>query len=201
MDRGVNVEAAAGVAGRAAALWALASLLLVATSLEGFGQSIGKVVGVEAGYGYIASGGGLNPQSPSGAIAGLRYGYLILDRPSMTALLSLALGYDLFPQGAGGKALNAIVYGLEYEHTLFRQNPVALSFEYGLLFDLVFEGGRQGYAYGNYTRLGLGPDVRLGEKDDLVLLADYNIVDLPFFELSSAQFGYPSVALRYQRRL
>ena len=201
MHRGVHVEAAAGVAGRAVALWAIASLVLVATSPKGFGQSIGKVVGVEAGYGYIASGGGLNPQAPSGAIAGLRYGYLILDRPSMTALLSLALGYDLFPQGAYGKALHAIVYGLEYEHTLLRRNSVALSFEYGLLFDLVLEGGRQGYAYGNHTRLGLGPDVRLGEKEDLVLLADYNIVDLPFFELSSAQLGYPSVVLRYQRRL
>jgi hypothetical protein len=169
--------------------------------LDIFGQSIGKVMGVEAGYGYIASSKELSPQSASGLIAGLRYGYLILDRPSMSALLSLALGYDLFPQGAGGKPLQALVYGLEYEHLFFRQGPVALSVEYGLLFDLIFEGGRQGYAYGNHTRLGLGPDFKLGEKDDLALLIDYNAVDMPYFEASSGKFSFPSVALRYQRRL
>ncbi len=97
--------------------------------------------------------------------------------------------------------LQAFVYGLEYEHTLFRQSPVALSIEYGLLFDLVIEGGRQGYAYGNHTRLGLGPDFRLDSKDDLVTLLDYNALDLPYFELSSARLTYATVALRYQRRL
>ncbi len=177
---------------------ALASLLF-ASSL--FGQSVGKVLGVEAGYGYIASSADLNPRSASGLVLGLRYGYLLLDKPSMSALLSLALGYDAFPQGAGSMSLQAFVYGLEYEHTLFRTSPVALSVEYGLLFDLLLEGGRQGYAYGNHTRLGLGPDFRLGAKDDLELLADYNFVDLPYFELSSGGFGYPSIALRYQMRL
>ncbi|GEM_PF-6844596 len=201
MARDARVESYPKPIGKSAATWALALVLLLDISIGCFGQTIGRVLGVEVGYGYIASNSEPSPQPASGAIAGLRYGYLILDRPSMSALLSLALGYDLFPRGTGGNALNAFVYGLEYEHTLFRQAPVALSVEYGLLFDLVFEGGRRGYAYGNHTRLGLGPDFRLGEKDDLELLADYNILDLPFFELSSEQLGYASVALRYQRRL
>ena len=177
-------------------------VLFVSTLCFGaFGQGIGKVLGVEAGYGLVATDSGLGPQSPSGFVAGLRYGYLILDRPGTSALLSLALGYDVFPQGAGSEPLQAFVYGLEYEHTLFRQSPVALSMEYGLLFDLVIEGGRQGYAYGNHTRLGLGPDFRLDSKDDLVTLLDYNALDLPYFELSSARLTYATVALRYQRRL
>jgi hypothetical protein len=171
------------------------------TCLASFGQDVGKVMGIEAGYGFIASSSDLAPQSPNGLVLGLRYGYLILDRPSMSALLSLALGYDDFPQGSGSGNLRTFVYGLEYEHTLFRSSPLALSIEYGLLFDLVLEGGRQGYAYGNHTRLGLGPDFRLGEKDDLVTLLDYNALDLPFFELSSARLTSITLALRYQRRL
>jgi hypothetical protein len=180
---------------------ALAFIVLLAASSGAFGQSVGRVVGLEAGYGYMTSSDGLKPGAASGFVAGLRYGYLVLDRSSMSALLSVAIGFDCFPRAAGGNSLSAVDYGLEYEHTLFRQSPVALSVEYGLLFDMLFEGGRAGYAFGNHTRLGLGPDFRLGEKDDLVLLADYNLVDMPFFELSSAGFDYPSLALRYQRRL
>jgi hypothetical protein len=185
--------------GKATVASVCALFLMLATSAGVFGQSLEKVVGIEAGYGYITSSSE-NPQAGSGLITGLRYGYLILDRPSMSALLSLALGYNLFPQGAGSNPVHAIVYGLEYEHTFFRQSPVALSVEYGLLFDLLLEGGRSGYAFGNHTRLGLGPDFKLGEKDDVVLLVDYNIVSLPYFELASGKMNYPSVALRYQRR-
>ena len=119
----------------------------------------------------------------------------------MYALLSVAAGYGYFPQGAGGSALHELVYGLEYLHTFFPRSPVALSVEYGLLFDLLLEDGRTGYAFGNHTRLGLGPNFRLGEKDELLLLVDYNIVSFPFFELASAKLSYPSIALRYQRRL
>jgi hypothetical protein len=187
--------------GEAVAICVLTFFLLVLTSFKVSSESIGKVLGVEVGYGYVTSSNELNPQSASALITGLRYGYLLLDRPSVSAMLSLALGYDWFPQGAGGSALNAFVYGLEYEHTFFRQSPVALSVEYGLLFDMLFEDGRQSYAFGNHTRLGLGPDFKLDGKDDLVLLADYNIVDVPYFELSAAKLSYPSVALRYQRRL
>lgn len=177
-------------------------VLFVSTLCFGaFGQGIGKVLGIEAGYGLVVSSKELGPRSPSGVAAGLRYGYLILDKPSTSALLSLALGYDLFPQGAGSAPLQSFVYGLEYEHTFFRQSPVALSIEYGLLFDWVYEGGKPGSAFGNHTRIGLGPDFRLGEKDDLVALLDYNGLEMPYFEFSSARLSYISIALRYQRRL
>ena len=131
--------------------------------------------GVEAGYGYIASSQDLNPLSPHGLLAGLRYGYLIVDRPTTSALLSLALGYNWFPVAAGGNSLQAFVYGLAYEHVFFRKSQVALAVEYGLLFNLLLEDGRQGYAFGHHTRLGLGPMFTLGERDELVLLFDYNI--------------------------
>ncbi len=177
---------------------ALGALLLAGLGVSA--QGIGKVVGLEAGYGYALSSPGLESGAANAAVLGLRYGYLILDRPSMSALLSLALGYTVFPGGAGG-ALNSIVYGLEYEHSFFRDSPLGLSIEYGLLFDLVLEGGRSGYAFGNHTRLGLGPRLRLGEKDGLELLVDYNGLALPYFELSSGRKDYLSAALRYERRL
>lgn len=179
---------------------ALALLLAALSSMEASGQPVGKAAGVEAGYGYVTSSSE-NPQSASGLVAGLRYGYFILDEPGMYALLSVAAGYGYFPQGAGSSALHAFVYGLEYLHTFFPRSPVALSVEYGLLFDLLLEDGRTGYAFGNHTRLGLGPNFRLGEKDELLLLVDYNIVSFPFFEMASAKLSYPSIALRYQRRL
>jgi hypothetical protein len=177
---------------------AITIVLLFAIATAVSGQSVGKVVGVEAGYGYITSSQDLNPQSPHGILASLRYGYLILDRPATSALLSVVLGYNWFPTAAGGGPLQAMVYGLEYEHVFFRQNWVALAVEYGLLFNLLLEGGRQGYAFGNHTRLGLGPVFRLGERDELMLLFDYNIVSFPSFELSSGKLSFPSVALRYQ---
>jgi hypothetical protein len=186
---------------RAAAISAIALGLLLSVSPNASAQSVPKVVGLELGYGYATSSREPNYQSPSVLIAGLRYGYLILDKPSTSAVLSLALGYNWLPEGSGGQSLGAFVYGLEYEHILFRQSPVALSVEYGLLFDMIFEGGRAGYAFGNHTRLGLGPDFKLGEKDDLLLLADYNILDMPYFDYSTAKLSYASLALRYQRRL
>jgi hypothetical protein len=179
---------------------AIALLLGALSSVEAFGQPVGKAVGVEVGYGYITSSSE-NPQSASGLTAGLRYGYFILDEPGMYALLSVAAGYRFFPQGAGSGAQHAFVYGLEYLHTFFPRSPVALTVEYGLLFNLLLEDGRSGYAFGHHTRLGLGPDFRLGEKDELMLLVDYNVVSFPYFELSSGNLTYPSIAVRYQRRL
>jgi hypothetical protein len=179
------------------------AMALVLGSAMGHGlqaQAIGKVLGVEAGYAYIVSSSGLEPGLESGVIAGLRYGYLILDRGYTSAILSLVVGYQGFPEGASGKPLNAFVYGLEYEHLLFERGPVALGLEYGLLFDMLSEGGRDGVAFGNHTRLGLGPDFRLGERDDILVLADYNIVDMSYFDLASAKFGFPSIAIRYQWR-
>ena len=186
---------------RLPALVFLSAILILAPAPRLGAQPIAKIVDIEAGYGYISSSAGSSPSSASGLITGLRYGYLILDRPEMSAVLSLALGYTLFPEGTGSSAVSSLVYGLEYEHSFFRRSPVALSVEYGLLFDLIFDGGRAGYAYGNHTRLGLGPDLRLSDKDDAELLADYNILDLPYFELSSSMISYPSLALRYRHRL
>jgi hypothetical protein len=175
-------------------------VLLFVAAMSASGQAVGKVVGVEAGYGYITSSQELNPLSPHGLLAGLRYGYLILDRPTTSAMLSLALGYNWFPMAVGGNSLQALVYGLEYEHIFFRQSWIALALEYGLLFNLLLEDGRQGYAFGHHTRLGLGPVFRLGERDELVLLLDYNIVSFPYFEQPAGKLSFPSVALRYQLR-
>jgi hypothetical protein len=175
-------------------------VLLFAAVMGASGEAVGKVVGAEAGYGYITSSQDLNPQSPHGLLVSLHYGYLILDRPNTSALLSLALGYNWFPMAAGGNSLQAWVYGLEYVHVFFRQNWVALAVDYGLLFNFLLENGRQGYAFGNHTRLGLGPVFRLGERDELMLLFDYNIVSFPYFEQPAGKLDFPSVALRYQIR-
>jgi len=162
----------------------------------GFAAGVDKVVGVEAGYGYLVSAEGLSPDAGSGLLAGLYYGYLIGDRPRGSTLLSLVLGYAVFPQAAGPQALHAMVYGLEYAHTFFRQKPVALVVDYGLLFNLLVREGRDGYAFGHHTRLGLGPVFRLGGPNELVLQAAYNFVTFPYFELAAARIMYPSLALR-----
>jgi len=185
---------------KTASFLGIAAILLFIAAMGASGQSVGKVVGVEAGYGYITSSQALNPQSPHGLLAGLRYGYMILDRPATSAILSLAIGYNWFPMGVGGSSLHAFVYGLEYEHVFFRKSSVALAVEYGLLFNLLLEDGRQGSAFGHHTRLGLGPVLRLGERDELVLLFDYNIVSFPYFEQPAGKLSFPSVALRYQLR-
>jgi len=116
-------------------------------------------------------------------------------------VVGVEAGYNWFPMAAGGSSLQAFVFDLQYEHVFFRQSQVALAVDYGLLFNLLLEDGRQGYAFGNHTRLGLGPVFRLGERDELVLLFDYNIVSFPSFEQSSGKLSFPSVALRHQRRL
>jgi hypothetical protein len=175
----------------------LLSLPIVDASAEG----VGSVVGVEAGYGYLFSSQGLNPQLPHALLTGLSYGYLILDRPSTSALLSIVLGYNWFPTAAGGNALHAIVYGVEYEHVFFRQSRVALAVDYGLLFDLILEDGRQNYAFGNHTRLGLGPVFNMSDRDQLLLNIAYNMMDFPYFELASGRLSYGSLSVRYQRRL
>jgi hypothetical protein len=166
-----------------------------------FAEGVGRVVGAEAGYGYLVSSEGLAPDSGSGLAGGLYYGYLIGDRPRSSTLLSLVLGYALFPEADGPQALHALVYGLEYAHTFFRAKPVALVLDYGLLFNLLLQEDRDGYAFGHHTRLGLGPLFRLGGPNELVLRVAYNFVTFPYYELASARLMYPSLALRYQRRL
>lgn len=160
-----------------------------------------KVVGLEAGYGYLVSTEGLDPAAGSGLLASLYYGYLVGDKPRSSTTLSLVVGYSGFFQADGPAALHSLVYGLEYAHTFFRDKPVALLADYGLLFNLLLEEGRQGYAFGHHTRLGLGPVFRLGEHSDLALNAAYNFVTFPYFELASTRISYPSLALRLTRRL
>ena len=175
----------------------LLSIPLAGASAEG----VGSVVGVETGYGYVFSSQGLNPQTPHAPLTSLYYGYLILDRPNTSALLSIVLGYNWFPTAAGGNALHALVYGVEYEHTFFRGNWVALAVDYGLLFNLILVDGRQSYAFGNHTRLGLGPVFNISDRDQLLVNISYNMMDFPYFELASASLSYGSLAVRYQRRL
>jgi hypothetical protein len=174
--------------------------LAVVPLVEASGDGVGSVLGVEAGYGYLLSGKGLSPQSPNALLTGLYYGYLIVDRPNTSALLSLVLGYNWFPGGAGANGLHAIVYGVEYEHVFFRQNWIALAVDYGLLFNLVLEEGRQGYAFGDHTRLGVGPVFNLSANDQILVNIGYNFMDITYFETAS-RLDYASLALRYQRRL
>lgn len=167
--------------------------LLALGSTAGFAERIGRVVGVEAGFGYLTQGS-------SALLSSLYYGYLLGDKPSSQTLLSLALGYTWFPGAVSGEDLHSLVYGLEYAHTFFASRPVALVLDYGLLFNLILQSGRQGYAFGHHTRLGAGPSFSLGERDRLLLNVGYEFVIYPYFELSSARASYPSVSLRWMHR-
>ena len=156
-----------------------------------------NVVGVEAGYAYALSARDISPGSPHGLVSSLNYGYVIHEKPKSMTALSLVLGYDLFPQGDGSDALHAMVYGVEYAHTFFRQKSVSLVLDYGLLFNLIRQSGREGYAFGHHTRLSIGGVYNLSEKHKLALKGAYNFVTFPYFELSEARIAFPSVALRY----
>jgi hypothetical protein len=164
-------------------------------------SAVPLVVSAEAGYGYIMTSKDLTPSGGNGLLTSLYFGYLINDSPSNRTVLSLALGYALFPQAAGTQALHSVVYGLEYAHTFFAANPVSLMVSYGLLFDLLLEGGRGGYAFGHHTRLNAGPVFSLGPAGDIMLVVGYNFVTFPYFELASAQVTYPSLSARWQLRL
>ena len=180
---------------------AVSCILLGLTTAAAFGEKTPATLGVEATYGYVFSSNELSPASPHGVLASLYYGYVIKDSAKSSSLLSLAIGYGWFPTVSGGNALNGLVYGLEYEHVFFRQNRIALAVDYGLLFNLIFEGGREGYAFGHHTRLGAGPVFALGEKDQLLVNVAYNMVTFPYFELASTRMSYLSLGLRYQRRI
>jgi hypothetical protein len=167
--------------------------LLALGSTASFAQSIGRVLGVEAGYGILTQGSSV-------LLTSLYYGYLLGDKPNNQTLLSLALGYTWFPGAVSGADLHSIVYGLEYAHTFFASRPVALVLDYGLLFNLILQSDRAGYAFAHHTRLGAGPSFRLGERDRLLLNVGYEFVIYPYFELASARVSYPSVSLRWMHR-
>ena len=173
-----------------------AALCLWIAAVPGF--TVGKVVGLETGYAYLVSAQGLQPQNGSGVLVSLYYGYLVGDKPRSSTLLSLALGYGVFPEADSLTALHSLIYGLEYAHTFFRDKPVSLMIDYGLLFNMLLEVGRKGYAFGHHSRLGLGPVFRLSARDSLALQGTYNFVAFPHFEQASDRFTYPAAVLRYQ---
>jgi hypothetical protein len=70
-----------------------------------------------------------------------------------------------------------------------------------LLFNLILEDGRQGYAFGHHTRLGLGPVFTMSDRDQLLVNIAYNFRDFPYFEQASGRLSDATLALRYQRRL
>jgi hypothetical protein len=175
----------------------LVILLLLVAGAAALSAEVKNVVSVEAGYAYALSARDVVPGSPHGLLASLNYGYVIHEKPGSMTALSLVLGYNLFPQGDGPDALNAMVYGVEYAHTFFRQKPVSLILDYGLLFNLIKQENRSGYAFGHHTRLGVGGLYNLNDRHKLALKGAYNFVTFPYFELSEARITFPSVALRY----
>jgi hypothetical protein len=156
-----------------------------------------NVVSVEAGYGYILSARYVDPDSPHGLLTSLNYGYVIHEKPQSMTVLSLVLGYNLFPDGNGTDSLNAMVYGVEYAHTFFKQKPVSLLLDYGLLFNLIKQANLDGYAFGHHTRLSIGGVYNFSDRHKVALKGAYNFVTFPYFDLSDARITYPSVALRY----
>jgi hypothetical protein len=156
-----------------------------------------RVLSVEAGYDYITSAKGLNPDSPHGIMTSIYHGYVIHDKPKSMSVLSLVLGYELFPRAAGSALLHNVVYGAEYSHTFFRHMPVSLLLDYGLLFNLIMQSDREGYAFGHHTRLGFGSIINVSKQHKVALKASYNIVTFPYFETASTRISYPSVSVRY----
>jgi hypothetical protein len=173
------------------------AVLLLIAGVTGLSAEVRNVASVEAGYAYILSAKDVNPDGPHGLYSSLNYGYVINEKPGSMTALSLVLGYNLFPQADGADSLNAMVYGLEYAHTFFRQKTVSLLLDYGLLFNLIKQENRDGYAFGHHTRLGVGGVYNLSDQHKLALKGAYNFVTFPYFELSEARITFPSVSLRY----
>jgi hypothetical protein len=176
----------------------LATLFLAPLAAPGaFAEGPHKVLGVEVGYGVVTSSRDLAVEVPHGLLTSLYYGYLIGDKPRSLTVLSIAAGYDYFPLAPGVAMLHNLVYGAEYAHLFFRQSPVSLLVDYGLLFNLLLDPERSGYAFGHHTRLGLGAVWNVAERHKLTLKASYNFVSFPYFESSASRYSFPALALRY----
>ena len=174
------------------------TLIITAAFLAGtHAFAVDTVVGIEAGYGLITSSTDLSPAAGSGALSSLYFGYLIHDEPTRLTLLSLATGYELFPQAVGTTALHRLVYGLEYHHLFRRDRPVSVVADYGLLFNLLLQTDREGYAFGHHTRLAAGALLWLNERSGLLAKVSYNIATFPYFEISDSRVSYPAISLRY----
>jgi hypothetical protein len=176
-----------------------AIILLCAVVIgKGFASDeLKNVVSGETGYGYIVTDTELFPASPHGLLTTFYYGYILHDKPKSMSVLSLVLGYNLFPDGAASEGLHSMVYGLEYSHFFFTHKTISLLVDYGLQFNLILQSGREGYSFGHHTKLGLGGVWNVSERHKLSLNGAYNFITSPYFELSSRKFSYPSVTLRY----
>ncbi len=72
-----------------------------------------------------------------------------------------------------------------------------LLLDYGLLFNLLWQADREGWAFGHHTRLGVGGIYNLSTRHKLALKASYNFVTYPYFEIASTKYTYPAISLRY----
>jgi len=173
-------------------------LLSSAVSTAGFAsEGLKNMISVEAGYGFIITDTELLPASPHGLLTTAYYGYVIHDKPKSMSVLSLVLGYTMFPDAVESDGLHNMVYGLEYSHYFFTHKTISLLVDYGLQFNLILQSGREGYSFGHHTKLGVGGVWNASERHKLSLNGAYNFVTSPYFELSSRKFTFPSVTLRY----
>ena len=175
-----------------------AALGLLLAAAPGF--TADKVLGLETGYAYLASARDVAPQVGSGVLANLYFGFEVGDNPRRSSLLSLALGYAVFPYDTGLAALHDAVFGLEYAHTFFYGKPVGLMLDGAMMADLLVQAGGTGYAFGHRTRLGFGPVFRLSRRDSLALQVTYNFIIFPHLDQPTDLFHIPGVVLRYQFR-
>jgi hypothetical protein len=162
-----------------------------------FAEGVDKVLGVEAGYGVVTSARDLTLENRSGLVSSLYWGYVIGDKPRSMTVLSIVAGYDLFPLAPSVTVLHNLVYGVEYAHIFFRRSPVSLVADYGLLFNLLIDAERDGYAFGHHTRLGLGALWNLSERHKLTFKGSYNFVTFPYFESSESRYSFAAATLRY----
>ena len=174
----------------------IAILLVSCLSVLAFGdEALNNVVGVEVGYGYAVSQTDLQAPISHGIVTSLYYGYVVHDKPQSMTILSLAIGYEVFP--AEPATLHSLVYGPEFGHIFFRQSPVSLLVDYGLLFNLILQSGRDGYAFGHHTRLGIGGVFNLSEQHKLTAKVSYNMITFPYYEQASTKFSFPAIQVRY----
>ena len=162
-----------------------------------FAEEVGKVLSVETGYGVVVSSRDLNVTNPHGLVTSLYWGYVIGDKPNSMTVLSIAAGYDFFPLDPGVTVLHNMVYGVEYAHIFWRRSPVSLLLDYGLLFNLLIDAERTGYAFGHHTRLGIGAMWNVSERHKLTFKGSYNFVTFPHFENSESQYSFPAGTIRY----
>ena len=172
-------------------------LVFLGVASGAYAEDVGKVLSVETGYGLVVSSQDLTVTNPHGLVSSLYWGYVISDKPNSMTVLSVAAGYDYFPIDPGAAVLHNMVYGVEYAHIYWRRSPVSLLLDYGLLFSLLIDSERVGYAFGHHTRLGVGAIWNVSDRHKLTLKGAYNFVTFPHFELAESQYTFPAVSLRY----